>query len=174
MDIKWVGCAAGNWRTGRYGYKPRAIVIHLMDGSLAGTDAWFNTIPDARNNNGFASSAHYGIGKSGEVHQYVKDEDEAYHAGRVAAPTWKGIIPAVNPNLYTIGIEHEGRATDQGPWPEAQLATSAALIAACAHKWSIPIDREHIVGHREIYAGKSCPGPNVDLDALVARAALIP
>jgi N-acetyl-anhydromuramyl-L-alanine amidase AmpD len=41
-----------------------------MDGTLAGTDAWF-TNPASQ------VSAQYGIGKNGEVHQYVKEEDTA-------------------------------------------------------------------------------------------------
>lgn len=53
------------------------------------------------------------------------------------------------------------------------MRASAALIAQLARKWGIPVGREHIVGHHEIYSIKTCPGPNVDLDALVARAAAL-
>ena len=30
-----------NYSTGRLGYRPEAIVIHVMDGTLVGTDSWF-------------------------------------------------------------------------------------------------------------------------------------
>ena len=77
--------AAANFAHGRNGLKPQGIVIHLMDGTLLGTDAWF-----LNGNRGSVSSAHYGIGKTGEIHQYVKDEDRAYHAGNVASASWPG------------------------------------------------------------------------------------
>lgn len=168
----WIGCAIGNWSVGRAGNTVEAVVIHLMDGSLVGTDAWFNTTPIARNNGGFASSAHYGIGKTGTVHQYVKREDRAFHAGRVDNPSdnakW---LTAKNPNYITIGIEHEGHVTDD--WSDAMYASSAALVADIAKQYGFPIDRTHVVGHREIYAAKSCPGPKCDLDKIVAMALAI-
>jgi N-acetyl-anhydromuramyl-L-alanine amidase AmpD len=132
-----------------------------MEGTLRGTDAWFN---DPRSK----VSSHYGIGKAGEVHQYVREADSAYHAGRVYKPTWKGVRPGLSPNLYTLGIEHEGFAADV--WPEAMVSASAALIRELCERWSVPIDRAHVIGHREIYAHKTCPGTGVDLDRLVELA----
>lgn len=171
--IKWIGCASGNYAEGRGGFRPDAIVIHLMDGSLSGTDAWFLIGPEHRGNGALASSAHYGVGKSGEVHQYVKDEDRAYHAGRIKQPTWSGLAlhPAVNPNSYTIGIEHEGRPEDV--WSEEMKGASAALIRSLSDQWGIPLDRAHVCGHHEIYAPKSCPGPHCDLDQLISMAQAI-
>lgn len=159
MQILWKG--SPNKTKGRGGYKPQAIVVHIMEGTLRGTDAWFAN-PDSR------VSAHYGVGKDGAVHQYVLDADQAWHAGRVYKPSWAGVHKGVSPNRYTVGIEHEGYATDV--WPEAMLNASAALIREVCARWSIPIDRAHIVGHRELYARKTCPGFVVDLDVLVARA----
>ncbi len=139
--------------------------MHLMDGSLVGTDTWFlQARPEA------PTSAHYGIGKDGSIHQYVKDEDRSFHGGRVLAPTWKGLSlhPGVNPNSWTIGIEHEGRPADV--WTDAMYAASASLIRMLSEKWAIPLDRQHIAGHHEIYAPKVCPGPHCDLDKLIALA----
>src|SRR6266704_3694410 len=101
----WIGCALGNFRSGRNGHVVTAIVIHVMDGSLVGTGSWFNTV-------GSKVSAHYGIGKSGETHQYVDEADEAFHAGIAHYPTWAPAQSGINPNLFTIGIEHEGLATE--------------------------------------------------------------
>lgn len=170
MDVKWIGAANVNWQMGRAGLKPEALVIHLADGSLIGTDEWFLT---ARPLN--PTSAHYGVGKDGSIHQYVKDVDRAFHAGNVVQPTAKLVLAkkGVNPNLWTIGIEHEGRMTDVGPWSDAQIHASAELIVSLAKQWSIPIDRDHIFGHHEVYAVKPCPGPGIDLDALVSRAAAL-
>ncbi len=152
--------------SGRKKYRPEAIVIHIMEGSLAGTDSWFR---DPRSK----VSAHYGVGKNGEVHRYVAETNTAWHAGRVNAPSWPLIRKAanglfVNPNLYTIGIEHEGR--EDTDWSEAMYQTSAALIRDICTRWNIPIDREHIIGHHEIYALKTCPGKKVNLAKLIMLA----
>lgn len=165
MDI--ISIPSPNFRKGRNGYKPEAIVIHIMEGSLSGTDSWFKS-PASK------VSAHYGIGLNGGVHRYVAEKDTAWHAGRVYAPGWKLIKPAgagsyINPNFYTIGIEHEG--SNNSDWTEAMYATSAELIKDICNRWNIKIDREHIIGHHEIYALKTCPGQKVDLNKLIALAA---
>lgn len=154
---------SSNFWVGRKGYRPEAVVIHIMDGTLPGTDSWFAN-PTSQ------VSAHYGIGKSGEVHQYVQENDAAWHAGRVDAPVWKLIRPNVNPNLYTIGIEHEGKP-DEG-WTETMKQSSATLIREICQRWHIPIDRDHVVGHFEIFSKKpNCPATNKRiLDELVTLA----
>lgn len=154
-----------NFWAGRKGYRPEGVVIHIMDGTLAGTDSWFA-------NPASQVSAHYGIGRTGEVHQYVKEEDTAWHAGRVDAPVWGLIKPNINPNLYTIGIEHEGKPDDV--WTDAMKQASAVLIREICQRWQIPIDRAHVVGHFEIYSKKpNCPARDKKIiDELVALANL--
>ena len=156
---------SSNFWVGRKSYRPEGVVIHIMDGTLVGTDSWFAN-PNSQ------VSAHYGIGKNGEVHQYVKEEDAAWHAGRVDAPLWKLIRANINPNLYTIGIEHEGRPNDV--WTEAMKQASAILIRDICQRWQIPIDRNHIVGHFEIFSKKpNCPASNkAILDEMVTLAGL--
>ncbi|HNG96163.1 MAG TPA: peptidoglycan recognition family protein, partial [Acidobacteriota bacterium] len=88
--------------------------------------------------------------------------------GRVSNPTWKGIKSKVNPNLYTIGIEHEGKAHTL--WSDAMYQASANLIKEICQRWKIPIDRAHVVGHREIYSGKTCPGSEVSFEKLIQLA----
>lgn len=138
------------------------IVVHVMEGTMAGTLAWFRN-PEAE------ASAHYGISRSGEIVQYVRDADTAWHAGRVDRPTAPQVIerPGVNPNSYSIGIENEG--TGKEPPTEAQVRANVELIRWLCSRYAIPISRRHIVGHREIYAGKACPGM-IDVLELVARA----
>lgn len=164
LSVTWVGTP--HRYKGRQGYRPEAVVIHIMEGSLASADSWFRA-PESK------VSAHYGIGKTGEIHQYVGEADTAFHAGRVWKPGWQSLKPRVNPNLYTIGIEHEGKG--ESPWPDTMYAASARLIADVCTRWSIPIDRTHIVGHREIYGRKTCPNHAVDFDKLIrmARAAAV-
>lgn len=158
-----------NSRKGRGGHLPIAVVIHVMEGTLAGTDAWFASKEST-------VSAHYGIGKGGEVHQYVQEEDFAQHAGVVDKPSWKLIKSTgegtrqkyVNPNYYTIGIEHEGKAGE--PFTDAMYEASSELIAAISERWQIPIDDQHVITHHSIRFAKSCPGAGVDMSKLIEMA----
>jgi len=155
-----------NFHSGRRGFFPEAIVIHIMEGSLSGTDSWFGSMISQ-------VSAHYGIGRSGQIHQYVQEADTAFHAGRVNAPSWSLIKQSgnafINPNFYTIGIEHEGG--DDTDWTDAMYNTSSALIRDISSRWGIPLDRQHVIGHHEIYSLKTCPGHKVDINKLIALAA---
>jgi N-acetylmuramoyl-L-alanine amidase len=155
-----------NFTPGRRSYKPEAIVIHIMQGSLTGTDSWFSNCKAK-------VSAHYGVGKNGEVHQFVNEKDIAWHAGVITSPSWSLIKKApnglyINPNYYTIGIEHEG--TVDADWTDAMYQSTSTLIADISKRWNIPIDRNHIIGHHEIYAVKACPGHKVDFTKLISMA----
>lgn len=165
-DVSWIGSC--NKSSGRQGYRPEAFVIHIMDDeSIANVDSWFNT-PKSRTNS-LPVSAHYGVAKVGAVHQYVQEMDTAWHAGRVRAPTWNLIKTGVNPNLYTIGIEHEGKPDDD--WTDAMYESSASVIATASQRWSIPLDRDHVIGHYEIFAPKAyCPGRMIDFGQLISHA----
>lgn len=161
MVTKWIGCPASNFRKGRpNGHRPEAIVVHIMDGSFAAGESVFL-------NPATQKSAHYGVSTAGEVHQYVDESDTAFHAGIVVRPEWELLKPGVNPNFYTIGIEHAGRPDDV--WPDIQLATSSALIGEIAARWNIPVDAQHIIPHHAIRNSKTCPGNWLDLKSLIRR-----
>ncbi len=157
---------SANWNpsphySSRYRYHPEAIVIHIAEGSFSAIGNWFrNPVSQV--------SAHYGVGKNGEIDQYVAESEMAWHAGNVYRPTWHLLKAGVNPNLYTIGIEHAGYANDS--WTDAMYQASANLVRQISQKYGIPLDRDHIIGHREIYARKSCPGYQVDLNKLITLA----
>lgn len=151
-----------NHAKGRSGKRPDVLVIHIMEGTLAGTDSWFRN-PAAK------VSAHYGVSRDGHIVQWVSDDNTAWHAGSVIRPTAPIVLerPGVNPNSYSIGIENEGFA-HQAPTPQ-QLASLVELVVHLSHIHAIPLLRRHIVGHREIRADKTCPGL-IDVDAVVALA----
>lgn len=154
----------GNYRVGRRGtYPVDMLVIHVTEGDASSTVAWFNN-PEAK------VSAHYLVREDGRIVQFVDEGNTAFHAGRVSAPTAELVLDraGVNPNSFSIGIEHEGDGKHE--MTSAQRGASIALIQDICQRRSIPIDRTHIVGHHEIFALKSCPGA-IDVDALVAEAA---
>ena len=150
----------------RHGYRPEAVVIHV--------------IPKAKTKT--AHSFHYGIDRNGETRQYAAEEATAFHLGPVNRSEWTLLKPAVDPNYYTIGIVHE--AEGNHPWSDQSYQVGARLIAQIAQRWNLPVDRRHVIGHYEISGSDAagldpndptrslfCPGTGIDLDHLVGLAA---
>lgn len=137
------------------------IVDHVMQGTLAGTDAWFaQSISQV--------SSHFGVGKNGEIHQYVREEDQAWHAGVIYLPTARVVksLAGVNPNRYTIGIEHEGLSGEE--LTPAQFQATLALHQYLLTKYRIPPSSDRIVRHSTIDAlHVGCPGPGFPMDYLI-------
>ncbi|MEU8620068.1 N-acetylmuramoyl-L-alanine amidase [Streptomyces sp. NPDC048623] len=115
------------------GYDIRYIAIHDTEGGYDGSLAVFK-------NPASYASTHYLIRASdGLVTQMVENKNEAWHAANKTL------------NMHSIGIEHEGYAIKAGAWyTEPQYESSAALVKYLAAKYSIPLDRQHIIGHDEI------------------------
>lgn len=149
MNITWVGANSNNFEKGRQGNTVKKVVIHWIVGRLSAADATFQD-PTRQ------ASAHYGIGNT-VIHQYVKEEDTAYHAGNLTV------------NRQSIGIEHEGGPDI--PISELTYKTSSELVADICRRYSIPADRQHIIKHSEVKATQ-CPG-TLDIDRLVSMVASI-
>ena len=153
-----------NFWKGRKGYKPEAIVIHITDGTAQSCINWF-TNPVSR------VSAHYLVAKTGEITSFVEEANSAWHCGKVVSPTWTELKPNVNPNLYTIGIELEGKDNET---PTLQQAVSAAwLVNKICASWTIPLDAAKIIPHRMINGSKSCPGNGIQVGCLVWLAQIL-
>ena len=146
MNIIWKGASELNHTKGRQGNSIDALVVHWIVGTLEVADKVFS---DGRRK----ASAHYGVGDE-DIHQYVKDEDTAWHCG-----DWLW-------NLKTIGIEHEGGP--ELPISDKTYETSAELIKELCSKYDIPIDKEHILPHNHFVATQ-CPG-TLDIDRLISLA----
>lgn len=135
-----------NYTKGRQGNKVTGVIVHWIVGNLASADAVFQN--KSRN-----TSAHYGI-ENDVIHQYVKDEDTAYHAG-----VWQV-------NLTTIGIEHSAQPGRDASG--ATLDTSAQLIANLAKTYSFAINSSTIRPHSAVKATQ-CPG-TINVQWLINRA----
>ena len=157
-----------NFRVGRIGgYKPEVIVLHISTASAQSCISWFAD-PASQ------VSSNYLVGLDGQVYQFVKDEDTAWAQGRVDHPTSKIVIsrPGVNPNAFSLSIEHEGKDLSHGA--QAQLQASANLVASLCAKWNIPLNRDYVIGHREIFSLKTCPSENLGvIDSIIAMAKAI-
>ncbi len=133
---RFIPAASDAIRTRKPGVKVDRIVIHTMQGSLAGTIAWF-----AKAGRAVPTAAHYCIGHDGEIVQMVPDDKKALHAGSKTEPNW---------NDRSLGIEHAGWVDDGTPPTDAQLLASAKVVAVLCRTFSIPVDRQHIIGHSEV------------------------
>jgi N-acetyl-anhydromuramyl-L-alanine amidase AmpD len=102
--------ASADWRPvpnkNNGGITPRMVIVHIMEGTLDGTDSLFH-------NPASQVSAHFGVGKDGQVYQWVDTDDMAWHA--------------MDANAYAIGIENEGHCGEV--LTKLQLASNAAIFA---------------------------------------------
>jgi V8-like Glu-specific endopeptidase len=160
---RFVPAHARNFRAGRRrGAVVDRIVIHITAGgpNINGTIGWFQDgerrDPQTGKQAG-PSSAHYIVGRDGEVVQMVRNADTAYHASSA--------------NSRSIGIEHNANKPyrlnrrDLPPTME-QYQASAHLVAWLAAQYGIAPDREHIVGHSEATPADQhdCPSSYWDWD----------
>jgi len=99
-------------------------------------------------------SSHLVVARGGDVTQYVKFTDRAWHAG---VSRFEGREAC---NDFSVGVELEG--TDDLPYETAQYRVLAEIVAAlCAAYPSLSPKR--VVGHSDIAPGrKTDPGPAFD------------
>ena len=142
------------WPHGR----PIALVVHTMGGSLDGADGWFAD-PNSR------SSAHYGVGLDGEVHQYVDLGDRAWANGRVEPGSRWPRPRGVNPNHLSVSIELEDAGDRTKPVTEAQqeavvaigreaLRRHPSIRYLVTHRAISPQTREHDPGRGWVRSGR--------------------
>jgi len=151
----------------RKSWKPDVIVCHITEGNYDGAVSWLC-------NKKSKASCHFVVSKKGEISQLVPINKAAWCQGL----SKKGIRKSkssivrkrgVNPNLYCVGIEHEGFYSKcKGCLTNAQKNASGKLIKYIALKLKedfgvdFVFDREHIIGHFEIDPVRkpNCPGKN--------------
>jgi AmpD protein len=114
---------------------------------------------------GVRVSSHALIRRDGEITQYVRFIDRAWHAGK---STFAGRERC---NDFSIGIELEG--TDSVPYEDVQYRVLATLVAALCAAYPA-LSPERLVGHSDVAPGrKTDPGPAFDWERarrLVAMA----
>lgn len=162
MEIAWKGNEHTN-SSGREGNVPFVIVNHISVGTMGSMDSWFT---DPGNT---VSSAHFGVAKDGRIHQYVAIERMAWANGitqeQMQLATAQVVHDmGVNPNLYSVSIEHEGY---DGNLTEEQFQASLWLHRyirdSILTQWGkyFPLDTYHVIGHFQInpIQKANCPGP---------------
>lgn len=98
-------------------------------------------------------SWHLNQGWAGIGYHYVVRKDGTVEQGR---PHWTVGSHAQGHNWESIGIHLSGDFTLEAPTTE-QVESAALLIANLCTDYGLPIDRQHVFGHREV-GETSCPG----------------
>lgn len=116
--------------------KINSIVIHDTEESYADTIATFQ-------NPAAYVSANYVIQSStGAITEMVRPQNVAWAVG-----DWYY-------NTHSVSIEHEGFAAQGSVWyTQVMYKASAELVRYLAHRFAVPLDRQHIIGHDQV------PGP---------------
>jgi N-acetyl-anhydromuramyl-L-alanine amidase AmpD len=136
----WV--ASPNFNAGRT-QTISAVVIHDTEGTYASAISWFQ-------NTSSQVSAHYVVRSSdGQITQMVLESNKAWHVG--------------SENGYTIGIEHEGIASQTGWYTTAMYTNSGALVHDICFNSGYSIDSKQLAywpwAHTTYYSSSSIPGP---------------
>lgn len=138
-NLTWYG--SPNFAPGRTDVE--YVVIHWMDGYLAGADATFqNTVRQ--------TSAHYGV-EDDTIHQYVDEANTAWHAGNYDA------------NTRSIGIEHS--AMPGRPASDATYASTIWLITGICQRYGL--DPAVAILPHQHFTSTDCPG-TMDLQRIIA------
>lgn len=137
----------------------RGLVVHIMAGTLAGTDSWFRN-PVAR------ASSHFGTGKNGTVYQWVDTANRAW--------------AQANGNSSWLSIENEGKGGDS--LTSAQMDRIAEVFAWVHKTYGVPLQVAsspsgrglgyHAMGGNGWGGHTQCPGARIvaQLPEIVARA----
>ena len=112
------------------------IVIHDTEGG------WNASVATLQYDSG--KSVHYIVDADGSrVGQFRPETDTTWHAGNYYY------------NETSVGIEHVGVAADPAGYSDGLYATSRKLVKSIRSRWSVPLDRKHIVGHYQIPDGNA-------------------
>ena len=112
-------------------------------------------------------TSHKARGWSCIGYHYVVRKDGTVEIGR---PHWTVGAHAYGHNSHTIGVHVCGNFEEAVPTDE-QIESLAMLLANLCTDYGLPIDRDHIVGHRELMS-TACPGRNLfaQMDEIVGKA----
>jgi N-acetyl-anhydromuramyl-L-alanine amidase AmpD len=100
-------------------------------------------------------SAHYVVGKDGEVVKMVPLSEAAWHAGRSRHPVGGGAV-----NLRSVGIELVNRNDGKDPYPAAQIDALTELIGEL--RKALPI--RYLYSHARVAVPKGRKTDPVGLD----------
>lgn len=166
-----------NFSPGRDNERVKAVVLHVAEDTFEGAVTWL-TEPDSN------ASAHFVVAKDGKIAQLVSIDDTAWANGLFyengqwltnfdkqkvpASPPWRGLIAGVNPNKYTISIEHEGQRWEK--WTPAMYDSNLRLLRWIRESVELMYGlHDSLIGHSEVdpISRCYCPGPCVEWERMI-------
>jgi N-acetylmuramoyl-L-alanine amidase len=123
------------------------VVLHYT--AMAGAEAALERLCDPV----AEVSAHWLVGRCGQVWRMVDEDLRAWHAG---AGAW-GAVGDVNSRSIGIEIDNDGRA----PFAEPAMVALERLLAGVMARWEIRPER--VIGHQDMAPERKIdPGPRFD------------
>lgn len=164
-------------------YPPEFVMIHFCSAILVDPEDPYNieTIRQTFLDN--EVSIHYIIERDGTVRCYIPEDRVAWHAGKGEFGGDSRLTNAMN--HYAIGIELAAMGSEKDMagymvadyyrslddtwkgYTEPQYEALQALVADLCQRYSIPMDRQHIIGHDEYSQYKTDPGELFDWSRIV-------
>ncbi|MBQ7779667.1 MAG: N-acetylmuramoyl-L-alanine amidase [Clostridia bacterium] len=130
-------------------------------------------------------SINYIILRDGTIRCWIPEQRVAWHAGK---GVWNGDEKYTDKmNKYSIGIELTaiGSKSDMKQYvsssyynsipksfigfTDEQYESLVALLGDICQRWSIPLDRDHIIGHSEYSSLKTDPGELFDWERVISE-----
>ena len=144
----------------RGGHKIDRIVIHhnATTNKNVAMNTWLQSSPAQ-------TSAHYEVTPT-EIIGCISESDAAWHCGGTGGADQ----PKMSyPNQRSIGIENVN-SSGAPKWSvdHKTIVNCAKLVADICKRYSIPCDRQHVLGHKEVTA-TACPG-GINVDEVVKLA----
>lgn len=124
----WVGTTNFNLR------KPNFVIIHHTDQDSLQQTLYTFTLPRTQ------VSAHYVIGKNGEIYHMLNDYYRAWHAG---AGKWGNTTDL---NSTSLGIELDNNGEES--FAPAQIESLIKLLGVLKEKYNIPA--QNFIGHADV------------------------
>jgi N-acetyl-anhydromuramyl-L-alanine amidase AmpD len=114
------------------GVKIDRIVLHTAEGSFD------SAMKDLSSKDAIAGT-HYLMSSDGATTQLMANKDIAFSTGNY------------HYNLHSISIEHEGFSARGADWyTDAAYQQTAKLVTYLAHRFNVPLDHQHILGHDNV------------------------
>lgn len=146
-DLNIIQHPSPNFGERRDGARPELIVLHYTAMPTAQAALRRLSDPEAE------VSAHYLIGRCGQIWQMVEEDKRAWHAG---AGSWGG---QGDVNSRSIGIELSNSGAE--PFSELLMSSLEALLRDLMARWNIPA--EGVIGHSDMAPGRKIdPGARFD------------
>ena len=144
--MKIIDRPSANFNDRREGAVPDMVVLHF---TAMEAEAALERLCDP----GAEVSAHYVIGRGGEVWRLVDEEKRAWHAG---AGAWGAVVDV---NSRSIGIEMVNLGGE--PFGAAQMDRLVEMLRAVMGRWAIAPER--VIGHSDMAPErKGDPGGRFD------------